>query len=359
MSFVVSQSPFDRVLNETDRRSPVYVRWVQGALNRAAGAGLTVDGRFGPGTRGAVQAFQRGRGLPADGVMGPRTEAALVAAGAPPPPGAGSSTPVVPRPGPAPSGGPPALIQRETSPPSTTLYTAITLGGERPARPMTGIFIPAGYRPVPRVDLVLYLHGHKGSFPNVSIDGYWNRTRFPHFALREATNESRKNVILAAPTLGPRSQAGWLTEAGGLDRYVDQVLAALRAHGPYSGASVTPVLGSLVLACHSGGGYPMRRLALSGQRSAASIRECWGFDCLYNTGDDVAWIKWARARPDARLFIHYLGSTKPLSTALRRQVQLQNLPNVSVAASTARSHNGVPIAHWRQHMETAAFLSNT
>jgi hypothetical protein len=140
---------------------------------------------------------------------------------------------------------------------------------------------------------------------------------------------------------------------------VDQILAALRAYGPYSGTNMTPVLGSLILACHSGGGYPMRRLALSGQRSAALIRECWGFDCLYNTGDDVLWAKWARARPDARLFIHYLGTTKRLSTALSRQAQLQNLSNVSVAVSTGRSHNFVPIAHWRQRMETAAFLSNT
>ena len=357
MSYVVSQSPSDRALNETDRRSPAYVHWVQEALNRVAGTNLPTDGRFSPGTRAALQTFQGRRGLPADGVIGPRTEEALLEAGAQPPPGAGAATPAVPRPGSALIGGSPALMKSETSPPSTTLYTAVTLGGERPARPMTGIFIPAGYRPVPRVDLVLYLHGHKASFPNVSIDGYWNRARFPHFALREATNESRKNVILAAPTLGPRAQAGWLTGTGGLDRYVDQILAALRAHGPYSGSGVTPVLGSLILACHSGGGYPMRRLALSGQRSAALIRECWGFDCLYNTGDDVAWTKWARSRPDARLFIHYLGSTTRLSTALRRQVQLQNLPNVSVKASTARSHNGVPIAHWRQHMETAAFLS--
>src|SRR5215216_3700272 len=113
MSLMVSQSPFDRVLNETDRRSPAYVRWVQESLNRVSSAGLTADGRFGPGTRGAVQVFQRGHGLPADGVVGPRTEAVLVAAGAPTPPGAGASTPVVPRPSPAPSGGPPVLIQRE------------------------------------------------------------------------------------------------------------------------------------------------------------------------------------------------------------------------------------------------------
>src|SRR5215218_7930485 len=73
-------------LGETDRRSPVYIRWVQESLNRVTRAGLTVDGRLGPRTRGAVKAFQRGRGLPADGVVGLRTEAALVAAGAPAPP---------------------------------------------------------------------------------------------------------------------------------------------------------------------------------------------------------------------------------------------------------------------------------
>src|SRR4051794_5593622 len=96
MSSMVSQSPFDRVLNETDRRSPAYIRWVQESLNRVAGAGLTTDGQFGPRSRAAVQAFQRGHGLPGDGVVGPRTEAALVAAGAPAPPRAGASIPVVP-----------------------------------------------------------------------------------------------------------------------------------------------------------------------------------------------------------------------------------------------------------------------
>ena len=70
----------DTLLGETDRRSPAYVRWVQEALNRLAGAGLTVDGRLGPRTQGAVKTFQGRRGLPADGVVGPRTEEALVTA---------------------------------------------------------------------------------------------------------------------------------------------------------------------------------------------------------------------------------------------------------------------------------------
>jgi peptidoglycan hydrolase-like protein with peptidoglycan-binding domain len=90
-----------------DRRSPAYVRWVQEALNRAAGAGLAVDGVFGSRTCAAVVAFQRARGLAADGVVGPLTEAALIAAGAPSPPGTPAS-PGKPLPVPERPYGPPA-----------------------------------------------------------------------------------------------------------------------------------------------------------------------------------------------------------------------------------------------------------
>lgn len=38
---------------------------------------VAVDGAFGPGTRAAVQRFQRGYGLTADGIAGPATHAAL------------------------------------------------------------------------------------------------------------------------------------------------------------------------------------------------------------------------------------------------------------------------------------------
>jgi peptidoglycan hydrolase-like protein with peptidoglycan-binding domain len=53
------------------------VKTVQYLLNQA-GAGLSVDGDFGPATLAAVRSFQSGHGLSADGVVGPGTWAELL-----------------------------------------------------------------------------------------------------------------------------------------------------------------------------------------------------------------------------------------------------------------------------------------
>jgi len=201
---------------EVSRISPAYVRWVQQSLNRVLNLRLAEDGLMGTQTRSAVRSFQQRSGLQADGSVGPQTEKALVAAGAIPPPAAGATSPT---PGPA-TRLTPGLFKRETSPPAETLYLDLALGSESPARPMTGIFIPESYRPQPQVDLILYLHGFKYTtdfkpYPTLTIDGYWDKRQFPYFTLREGVNESRKNVILVAPTLGARSQTGWLTGRGG------------------------------------------------------------------------------------------------------------------------------------------------
>ena len=89
-----SRLPLDRIVlrsvageGDAEAGGTEYVRWVQESLNRLTGAGLVVDGNQGPKTRKAVEAFQARQGLQVDGVVGPRTEAALIAAGAEPPPG--------------------------------------------------------------------------------------------------------------------------------------------------------------------------------------------------------------------------------------------------------------------------------
>lgn len=50
---------------------------LQRALEDAGYYALTIDGDFGPGTEGAVKAFQRAHGLKADGIVGRKTNAAL------------------------------------------------------------------------------------------------------------------------------------------------------------------------------------------------------------------------------------------------------------------------------------------
>ena len=119
-----------------------------------------------------------------------------------------------------------------------TIYPRIELGigkasngsGKMIAvQPITGIFVPERYSAQSEVDLIVYLHGHKAAYPgdDSSIEKYWDGKRFPFFALREGLNESGKNGVLVAPTLGPLSQAGRLMIRGGFDAYIDQVVTAL------------------------------------------------------------------------------------------------------------------------------------
>jgi hypothetical protein len=265
-----------------------------------------------------------------------------------------------PTPGPTPGAAVPRLVRAEQTPPGLTLYVEIDLaitdklGLRAPA--VTGIFIPDGYVPGAAADLVLYLHGFKAAaIRREAIDAYWDARRFHYGALREGVNATARNVILVAPTLGSRSEAGRLLAAGGLDDYLGKVMAALRAYGPHGQSGTTPALGNLVLASHSGGGLPMRRIAGGSSRSGARIRECWGYDCTYNTGDDTFWASWAQARPNAAVYIYYItGSpTARLAEALRDR----RVANAIVRPAKTREHNSVPITHWQERITGAAFLT--
>ena len=250
---------------------------------------------------------------------------------------------------------PPPLGRSESLPPAQTFYVKIPLGDEKPAAPITGIHIPQNFQAHPQVDLIVYLHGIKPR-ANLAMDQYWNTKYFPYWPLRERLNSSRKNAILVGPTLGPRSQGqtGWLAKPGGLDRYLDKVLAALTAYGPYRNA--TPRIGSIVLACHSGGGRPMRELALAQNKCARKIKECWGFDCTYFDDDPTGWPRWAKARQDAKLYLYYRPGSP---TQLRaKKIQSLKIPNVFVLTSSVE-HNRVPIKHWRERLAGATFLRQT
>jgi flagellum-specific peptidoglycan hydrolase FlgJ len=274
------------------------------------------------------------------------------------------SPPVVPSPTPAPPSGvsAPRLLRQESTPPGTTLYVEIDLRivdkFRATAPPVTGIFIPDGFAPGAAVDVILYLHGFKAdAIKRQAIDQYWNSQRFPYGAFREGVNASARNVVLVAPTLGSHSEAGSLLRPGGLDAYFEQVLAAVRSYGPQSRAGAPSTLGNLILACHSGGGWPMRQLAGGQDRVVARIRECWGFDCTYNRGDDAFWAGWARARPNAKVYIYYIAGspTAPLAVGLRNM----RVPNAVVQPSRDKRHNYVPMAHWQERLQGTSFLGSS
>ena len=278
------------------------------------------------------------------------------------------------------SDAPPLLKNPNASdPPGQTLYVKINLGKDSRCtkrdpvekgkcleyetfaiRPMTGIFIPENYAVQPAVDLILYLHGHKTDKPgsDALIAEYWDKA-YPVFGLREEINASGMNVILVAPTLALKSEPGDLARADGLDKYLDKVLMALKAYGPYKDA--TPTLGNLILAAHSGGGMYMRRLATSGNRAAGNVRECWGFDSLYNSGDVDQWRRWAKSDAQKRRLYSYYrgGSPRENSQNLEKESPrgpINKLPNIFAIPSQESDHYKLVRLYLRERLKGTAFL---
>jgi hypothetical protein len=230
---------------------------------------------------------------------------------------------------------------------------------------MTGVFVPKNYKVSSEVDLILYLHGHHA---NATIDDYWSASYSYQFHLREWLNATDKNAVLVAPSLGPTSESGHLLEEGGGDSYLDEVMDALGEFGPHTS---TPSVGNIVLAAHSGGGVPMRFLARKGfKKYHDKVKECWGFDCTYNSDDASNWTDWAGAggSPSGKdmrdwaatnhndwLYIYYIENSGTAAQAeeIRRLASAAHLGNVIVKASETSDHYKVPGMYWYQRIQGA------
>jgi hypothetical protein len=66
--------------------------------------------------------------------------------------------------------------------------------------------------------------------------------------------------------------------------------------------------------------------------------------------DAEQWAKWAKDHQNARLFIHYLHSTKDHSEDLKDK----HCPNVFVQKSSAQNHCVVPREHWMERTRASA-----
>lgn len=241
------------------------------------------------------------------------------------------------------------VIAAPASPIGTSRYLTIDLRIAG-AQPMTGVFTPHGYQPRTATDVILYLHGHHGPLP---ISSYWSavtREKTVHAPLREGLENSRKNVVLIAPTLDLRSEIGALGQAGGLDRYLDQVIAA----------AGLPPLRHLIVAAHSGGGVRMHRIAHLKQRTVDHhLRECWSFDSLNNPAIDETWAAWAARHPDKVLRdFHATDGPSKSAARLAKAVAAKQLGNVILKRAEARRdpHWDMLSIHWTPLIDATAFL---
>jgi hypothetical protein len=287
-------------------------------------------------------------------------------------------------------------VRRDSTPPLMSLYLPIPLGIPNVPAQTTGVFVPANYRAGKTVDLVVFLRGYDINRPKTatSVAEYWNSPKHPtlkSFQFREEINKSGKNVILAVPTLGPFSDFGKLKDPGGVQEFLGNILDGLWRNGPHAGMAERPTIRHLILAAHSGGGVPLRRLAqVLGEDDAYKdkLKECWGFDSIYGVRDRDAdfWSDWAKGHPGSKISMFYIFTQKdvakdpkspvsatnpidhrePTNTSgpaleLERLAKARTLGNVSVIRETKAStlsHNEVPRAHLAELLKAAAYLDD-
>jgi hypothetical protein len=287
-------------------------------------------------------------------------------------------------------------VRRDTIPPLMSLYLPIPLGVPHVEVQETGVFVPDKYRVGKTIDLVLFLRGYDIKRPKTatSVSEYWNSPKHPilkSFLFREEINKSGKNVILAIPTLGPFAEVGKLKNDNGGQDFLGHILDGLWRNGPHVVHKERPTIRHLILAAHSGGGVPLRRLAqVLGDDDAYKdkLKECWGFDSIYGVKDKDAdfWADWAKVHPGTKVTMFYIftqrdvgkdpklpvspsnpldhreptGTTFP-AVELERLAKARMLRNVTVVRETKAStlnHNEVPRTHLADLLKAAPYLDD-
>jgi hypothetical protein len=208
----------------------------------------------------------------------------------------------------------------DTSVKGTTLIT-VTDNPRDPAgdcvRP-TIIYLP-NKTVKPPLNVILWLHGfYVGDYTkNIFGMDTTNHTN----KLRESADSAGQDVVLIAPWCEYQDmKTGYLSlgklanDPSGVQNYLDKVLSLLPQQ---SGASTTALSTSnverFVLACHSGGGRLMREISeVLGPGLGPKLKECWGFDCMYESGHEYAC--WADALPsrlgsDTSFYFYLAGGT--------------------------------------------------
>ena len=159
---------------------------------------------------------------------------------------------------------------------------------------MTAIYAPDHYNPAEETILIIYLHGHLTGTPGLLIDkhkklyspsikDYLNYSKSNYIDLRSIIKDSKKNIILVAPTLGPLSQYGNL--ASNFDAFMQQIIQSINTYIiKQPSTNINLNISKIILAAHSGGGAGMLAIASNSKSTYVNkIDSFWGFDSWYNS----------------------------------------------------------------------------
>jgi hypothetical protein len=179
------------------------------------------------------------------------------------------------------------------------------------------LFIPRGFRQTEAVDLLVHLHG------------WWKDidSTLSKYELPRQLYESGKNAILVVPE-GPRnapdSFAGKLEDAGGLKRFIADVVNFLFKESRIKTRSV----GKIILSGHSGAFHGIA-FALMRGGMAETVSEVYLFDALY--GQTEKYTRWID-RYQGKMIAVYTdsGGTKEETEALMEDLDGWKIPYCSL-----------------------------
>ncbi len=189
------------------------------------------------------------------------------------------------------------------------------------------VYVPKNYRKSKKVNLLIHFHGW-----NNEIDRC-----IEQFALDTQLEASGRNMLLlvpAGPRNAPDSFYGKLREAGGFQRFLEEVLDSLYRDGLIRRAEA----GSIILSGHSGA-YDVIAHILRHGGCTEKIREVFLFDGLYALEQD--YLDWLQGYPGRFAHIYTEGGGT-LQKSLEFMVHCDSLGLAYVHANTADLENMPP-----------------
>lgn len=191
------------------------------------------------------------------------------------------------------------------------------------------LFIPKGYTPGPKTNLIFYWHGHVNNVAK-ALD---------QFTLREKILAAGKNAILVCPE-GPKdapdSGGGKLEDAGGLQRLANEVMLTLQRENKIpQGTS----LGDVALTGHSGA-YKIIGMVLRYGGLESNVKEVYLIDSSYGQLEDF--VSWMVRHPEGRfvsIFTEHLADENAeIMKGLKDQkVEFTTVPDEEVTTTTLTS----------------------